>query len=628
MDKLNYLHYWVQKVLPLVYDDSLSYYELLNKVVHKLNETISITNANLETIRAAVVEWLEENTPELILGIDELKTYQTPLKYKSSITSTDDQMFTDLILNCEVNNLQAVIPEGVYHLNNGYATDEKYIVSNQGTFPENGVSISKRLDFNTYYKKLADIYYSDLDLLSSYYSQGACYCSDRNTIFVVFYTSQTPTGSQIFEFSRSMEVLNHAFVNVYHGAGLIYDEISHQLVAVGGNDDPSHFVYFIDPATLRITESKNINAVEALHGISRDKNGNWFVVVGHNALKIYDKDWNVIKTIDDPFTSIIYGDGETAGLEGSTLFQTISPAYNGQVFVLYNIRGQMNEYLSNVVAQVNFTDSQLKAFHMIPPTDPRYEGEAVFFIQDKMFIFECNNATQRCALIECAEMTSFSVIDQRNFASFGGRIAIKNGDDLNDYIYPGVYYTSTGADTNTLLHLPSYPSTFTGLTLSVEQQGNVNLRQYIKFQPDTMYRLPMFVRYYDAGSKSWLPWAAIPIIPPEIGPVFSNVHKILGPGHSQTFTLDIGGWFGDTGNFYFDIPCVYTGTPAFSNVTLVSVACDAAGEINITNGGYEELRIIESGDIPYIRALVYHVTNTAFRECAGKLTMQCTISFT
>lgn len=38
------LRYWVQKVLPLVYDDSLSYYELLNKVVHKLNEVIETTN--------------------------------------------------------------------------------------------------------------------------------------------------------------------------------------------------------------------------------------------------------------------------------------------------------------------------------------------------------------------------------------------------------------------------------------------------------------------------------------------------------------------------------------------------------------------------------------------------------
>lgn len=36
--------FWCQKVLPLVYDDSLSYYELLCKVVVKLNEVISTAN--------------------------------------------------------------------------------------------------------------------------------------------------------------------------------------------------------------------------------------------------------------------------------------------------------------------------------------------------------------------------------------------------------------------------------------------------------------------------------------------------------------------------------------------------------------------------------------------------------
>lgn len=38
------LKLWCQAVLPLVYDDSLSYYELLCKVVHKLNETIDLAN--------------------------------------------------------------------------------------------------------------------------------------------------------------------------------------------------------------------------------------------------------------------------------------------------------------------------------------------------------------------------------------------------------------------------------------------------------------------------------------------------------------------------------------------------------------------------------------------------------
>ena len=42
--------YWCQKVLPLVYDDSLSYYELLCKVVDYLNKTME----DVETLHGDV----------------------------------------------------------------------------------------------------------------------------------------------------------------------------------------------------------------------------------------------------------------------------------------------------------------------------------------------------------------------------------------------------------------------------------------------------------------------------------------------------------------------------------------------------------------------------------------------
>lgn len=50
--------YWCQKVLPLVYDDSLSYYELLNKVVDCLNKTmedVETLHGDVEGLHAAYV---------------------------------------------------------------------------------------------------------------------------------------------------------------------------------------------------------------------------------------------------------------------------------------------------------------------------------------------------------------------------------------------------------------------------------------------------------------------------------------------------------------------------------------------------------------------------------------------
>ena len=40
---------WCQKVLPLTFDDSLSYYEVLCKIVNKLNEVIDELNKQIET---------------------------------------------------------------------------------------------------------------------------------------------------------------------------------------------------------------------------------------------------------------------------------------------------------------------------------------------------------------------------------------------------------------------------------------------------------------------------------------------------------------------------------------------------------------------------------------------------
>lgn len=42
--------FWCQKTLPAVYDDSLSYYELLCKIMNKLNETIDVTNTQDEKL--------------------------------------------------------------------------------------------------------------------------------------------------------------------------------------------------------------------------------------------------------------------------------------------------------------------------------------------------------------------------------------------------------------------------------------------------------------------------------------------------------------------------------------------------------------------------------------------------
>lgn len=59
------LRFWCQKVLPLVYDDSLSYLEVLCKIKNKLNEIIDNANSTNETAQelknavAKINEWID-----------------------------------------------------------------------------------------------------------------------------------------------------------------------------------------------------------------------------------------------------------------------------------------------------------------------------------------------------------------------------------------------------------------------------------------------------------------------------------------------------------------------------------------------------------------------------------------
>lgn len=67
------LKYWVQLVTPLVYDDTLSLYELMGKVVKKLNDVIEIVNPLGAGIEDTINEYLDKFKAEWEL---ELAEYQ------------------------------------------------------------------------------------------------------------------------------------------------------------------------------------------------------------------------------------------------------------------------------------------------------------------------------------------------------------------------------------------------------------------------------------------------------------------------------------------------------------------------------------------------------------------------
>ena len=110
MAKVESFRFWCQKVLPLVYDDSLSYYELLCKVVEYLNNTIQAVNENTEdvaTMRSELTEFegnitsRQQSFEDRILNIvQQLETYM-------------DNYFDNLDVQNEINDkLDAMAEDG------------------------------------------------------------------------------------------------------------------------------------------------------------------------------------------------------------------------------------------------------------------------------------------------------------------------------------------------------------------------------------------------------------------------------------------------------------------------------------------------------------------------------------
>ena len=76
-EKMGYINFWCQKVIPLVFDDSLSYYEAICKFMQKLNEVISALNNNAECIDELQGKYiiLQNNFNALEDKWEEFKTY-------------------------------------------------------------------------------------------------------------------------------------------------------------------------------------------------------------------------------------------------------------------------------------------------------------------------------------------------------------------------------------------------------------------------------------------------------------------------------------------------------------------------------------------------------------------------
>lgn len=168
--------YWCYKILPLVYDDSLSYYELLCKVIEKLNEVIKQVNVSTENVYANVKqildEWLEDGTLEEIIN---------------------QELFGDLSKKMGAGGTANIAP----------------VFTNFYPFPTSEGGDTSITATGT----------------AAYYVQGfACTPDGFAIVRLAPETNKIDNAdiSQIFVFSKTGTYIRDAAVNVHHGNGMVY----------------------------------------------------------------------------------------------------------------------------------------------------------------------------------------------------------------------------------------------------------------------------------------------------------------------------------------------------------------------------------------------------------------------
>lgn len=109
--------FWCQKVLPLVYDNSLSYYEVLCKVVEYLNQ---------------VIQQVDSNTNQININVKDIKQLQQELSIvQSELEKVKNGDYVSLYINALAewidSNLQELVGRVVKYVFFGLSDDGYFV---------------------------------------------------------------------------------------------------------------------------------------------------------------------------------------------------------------------------------------------------------------------------------------------------------------------------------------------------------------------------------------------------------------------------------------------------------------------------------------------------------------------
>lgn len=318
---VNNFKFWCQKVLPLVYDDSLSYYELLNKVVVFLNNTIDAVNQNTEGMSQLYqfvnnyfdnldVQDEINHKLDIMAGdgtLDRIvQTYLRELaivngvingKYYGITTDSDDihDALVSAINEAKSNGYKIYIESGNYQNSDWIFTDDS-IVECEGSVPK--LVISKKFKNNGFRRFLwARVPFTRFlgDDISGYSFQSACYMSDTNN-YALLFRHTTSSNGKIVIVNTGMTVQRSGTLDIGHANGCCYNPNTGLIyIGTGSEGAYAYNVIGVNPISLEVEFQKSLNA-QAISGLAYDNVHDIYYVLTGN-VTAYDSDFNLIQNV-------------------------------------------------------------------------------------------------------------------------------------------------------------------------------------------------------------------------------------------------------------------------------------------------------------------------------------------
>lgn len=326
---------------------------------------------------------------------------------------------------------------------------------------------------------------------SSYYNiQGGCYYP-VNDSFIIAIVDETFTNGILVELDEDFEVLRRSSpIPIGHGNDMDYNPNTGMIAVAPGTDGPNATkVVIVDPTDFTVNDVLDLG--HTVWEISYDTVNNIYYCLNGTDLYQYDDNFERISHI-----VIDYGFEE----DGKRLMKQASFVYKEVFYVqtfsecMYN--GSPYGGFRSIYINSFGEDGKTKSAAKYRLKDAGDEPEAMCVKGDHLYIFSGHLWTS----ISKMYLNNLAIVEKESDYYYCGNVIMPNSD-LNDYVFPGKYYSPNATISGGLTNCPW---NYSGFNLDVITESSANIYQVITTNTGRSWK-----RVYDVAPASWTAWKAV-----------------------------------------------------------------------------------------------------------------------